>query len=311
MRILTEVIERSGDIFRSIDRSITQCDRRRREHGSRVCRNLCVPVVILAAGLSPKLVQHGVDVSLVGRCICVVNAGRRVARLRAASIVGKARLAGIAAIEEEVGHVFPRTDHQHAHGLGEHHNRCEQQDPQRALALPVRPLLLFEFPPRKLQNVRHERHHDGYLHAVEESHQTPVYVARRHSEHRTNEDRPASAADEGRDGQCHRAQGDAHRLVVLVDSGLGVDERRRSLVVAIVSVQALLFIVVLGSQEVVLQVITGTVLSHALERCGAVAPVVARHGQESRRPYPPKLRRLDRQSDDLFQEASSQRPLAS
>ena len=233
---------------------------------------------------------------MVGRCMSVVDAGRRVACLRSAVRVSLARLAGIAAIEEEVGHVFPRTYHQHAHRLGEHHDRREQQDPQRALALPVSSLLLLQFPPRKLQNVRHERHHDGYLHAVEESHQTPVYVARRHSEHRTNEDRPASAADEGRDGQCHRAQGDAHRLVVLVDSGLGVDERRRSLVVAIVSVQALVFIIVLVSQEVVLQVVTGTVLSHALKRFGAVAPIVARHGQEIRPPYlTHKLRLTDKE----------------
>ena len=58
------------------------------------------------------------------------------------------------------------------------------------------------------------------------------------------------------------------------DGHVTVNERAPRVTMMIV------LLLVLGSQQIVLQVVTGTVLSHALERFGAVAPRCARHRQE-------------------------------
>jgi hypothetical protein len=61
-----------------------------------------------------------------------------------------------------------------------------------------------------------------HLNSVEEAHQTPVDVARGNREHRSNEDRPASAADQRGDRHDDRARCDEDALILLVLAALEI-----------------------------------------------------------------------------------------
>lgn len=65
--------------------------------------------------------------------------------------------------------------------------------------------LLLDIPVGELDYVRHEGEHYSHLHPVEKTNKTPVDLPRRNSEDSPNEDRPASTADQRRNGSTQGA----------------------------------------------------------------------------------------------------------
>lgn len=70
--------------------------------------------------------------------------------------------------------------------------------------------LLLDIPVGELDYVRHESEHYSHLHPVEKTNKTPVDLPRRNSEDSPNEDRPASATDQCRNGGQKRAYSDTY-----------------------------------------------------------------------------------------------------
>ena len=193
-----------------------------------------------------------------------------------APLVFRARMAHVAAVEEKVRHTLPRADDEHAHGLREHHNRGDADEPKWALALPVGALALLDLPRRKLQDVGHQRQHHGDLHTVEERDEAPVDVACCHSKHRANEDGPTSAAHERRNGERHRAQRHAEGLVLLWGGARAeftvLEGAVAGGVLVVRSVEAF---AIIGDEALV----EGAIAGHLLERLRTVGPRRTRHAK--------------------------------
>jgi len=99
----------------------------------------------------------------------------------------------------------------------------------------LRCFFAFNLPPRELQNVCHQRKHNGHLYSVEELDQTPVDITCCNSKYCPNEDRPASATDQSRDCSNYCAGGHAKALVTFF---VIIKEPRLLIDGAIVSVEA-------------------------------------------------------------------------
>ena len=86
---------------------------------------------------------------------------------------------------------------------------------------------------------------------MEELDETPVDIPRRNSEDGPNEDRPASGADQGRDGGTESADGHAQRTILLL-SNIATQRRAPHLfsrcagLVVVVSVEANLLIILIS-----------------------------------------------------------------
>lgn len=106
---------------------------------------------------------------------------------------------------------IPGPNDQHTHWLGTDTDTCDQKQVYWPILIPVvggnllsiphhEFALLPNIPVSKLHDVEHESQHHCNLNAVEERDKTPIDIRRRNSEDCPNEDRPASAAHQSRDG---------------------------------------------------------------------------------------------------------------
>jgi len=111
----------------------------------------------------------------------------------------------------EISITDPGSNDQHAHGLDVDEDSGDHEEIDRAELVPmpcwcaIIALLphTIHIPVRELHDVGHECHHDGDLKPMKELDETPVDVRCRNSKNRSNEDRPASAADDGGD-RCEK-----------------------------------------------------------------------------------------------------------
>jgi len=145
----------------------------------------------------------------------------------------------------------PAADDKHTNWLEQDHRDREQNDVHRPVLIPMPAPLAHPLtgPIAELYNVGHKHQHDRNLNAVEEIHEPPVDIARCNCEHCTNEDRPASAPDEG--WHCSTEGTDGHTeglvLVRIDDPSFHHFLCRRRVLGSSVAVRAIILVVNEGS----------------------------------------------------------------
>jgi len=87
-------------------------------------------------------------------------------------------------------------------------------------------LIPLHRPPRKLNDIQHQRHHDSNLKSVEKIDKTARNIVRRDCKDRADQDRPASGADEGgnrgSEGADRNAEGTVGlQLIILLNLSIG------------------------------------------------------------------------------------------